>query len=37
MEDTVESGVLVFVLDVGLEVVAASCWLAKINGGKRSY
>lgn len=28
---------LVFVLGVGLEVVAASCWLARIDSGERSY
>ena len=36
MEDTGESGVLVFVLGVGLVVVAASGSLAKIKGGERS-
>lgn len=37
MGDPGEIGMLVFVLDMGLEVVAASCWLARFNGGERSY
>ena len=35
--ETVESGVLVFVFGMGLGVVAASFWLAKINADERSY
>ena len=35
--EMVESGVVVFVFGMGLEVVAALFWLAEINTGGRSH